>query len=101
MNLFNTEYDVYSYSYLCYGTDQFRFIHLGQIVNKANGSEIFEDPCLQDGYIQNITYSDIFNTPCARNQYAPSPYLNTSSTYSIMYEYFLNISDIYISLLFN
>jgi len=91
MTLFNTEYNVYSHSYLCYGTEQLRLIYLGQIVNQANGSEIVEDPCLQDGYIQNLTYTAIFDTPCARDKYAPSPTLNISSTYSFVYENVLHI----------
>jgi adenosinetriphosphatase len=91
LTLFDTEYDTYSHSYLCYGTEQLRLIYLGQLVNKANGSLSIDEPCLQDGFVQNLTYSDIFDTPCAQNQYAPLPDLNTSSTYSFMYEYFLNI----------
>ena len=82
MNLFNTEYDIYSHSYLCYGTEQLRLIYLGQLVNKANGSTAIDEPCLQSGYIQYLNYSSIFDTPCARDQYAPLPDLNISSTYS-------------------
>jgi hypothetical protein len=90
MNLFDTEYDIYSHSYLCYGSEQTRLVYLAQIVNTANGSLPLIDPCLQEGYIQNLTYNEIFGTACARNQYAPLPDLNTSSTYSFMYEYFLD-----------
>jgi hypothetical protein len=88
MSLFDTEYDVYSHSYLCYGTEQLRLVYLGQIVNKANGSLSIDDPCLQNGFIQNLTYDAIFSTPCNRNQYTPLPDLNTSSTYTFMHEYF-------------
>jgi hypothetical protein len=84
MNLFNTEYEVYSHSFLCYGAEQIRRIYVGQIVNKANGSLLLYDPCLQDGYIENLTYSYIFDTPCARDQYAPLPDLNTSSIFSFV-----------------
>ena len=87
MSLFNTEYDIYSHSYLCFGTEEFRNVYLGQLVNKYNGSAEINDSCLQKEYIQNLTYDQIFSTPCARKQYAPLPYLNESSTYSFMYKY--------------
>jgi hypothetical protein len=91
MNLFGTEYDVYSHSYLCYGTERLRYIYLGQIVNEGNGSLILDDPCLQNGYIQNASYNEIFDTPCARGQYAPLPYIDTSSNFSFMYKYLPSI----------
>ncbi len=84
MSLFNTEYDIYSHSYLCYGTEQLHFVYLGDMVNKANGSQSIDDPCLQDGYIYNATYNDIFSLACVRNRSPPSPDLNTSSTFSFM-----------------
>ncbi|CAF4437913.1 unnamed protein product, partial [Rotaria magnacalcarata] len=31
MTLFDTQYDLYSHSYLCYGTEQLRLLHLGQL----------------------------------------------------------------------
>ena len=84
MNLFNTYYDLYSHSYLCYGIEQTRLIYLGQLVRRANGSAIIVDSCLQMNYVQNRTYNDIFGTPCARDQYAPPAGLNTSSVYSFV-----------------
>ncbi|CAF3644356.1 unnamed protein product [Rotaria sp. Silwood1] len=84
MNLFNTEYDIYSHSYLCYGTEQLRLIYLGQLVNNANGSLLINEPCLQNGYVQNLTYDKLFSTPCARDQYAPLPSLNKSSIFSFI-----------------
>jgi hypothetical protein len=84
MSLFDTDYDVYSHSYLCYGTEQFRLTYLAHIVNKANGTNLINDPCLQEGYTQSSNYSSIFSTPCAQNQYAPLPVLNISSEYSFM-----------------
>ena len=92
MNLFNTEYNVYSHSYLCYGAEQIRRVYVGKLVNQGNGSVVMDDPCLQTGYNQSLTYNDIFDNPCVKNRSAPSLYLNTSATYSIMYEYILKIS---------
>jgi len=84
MNLFNTQYEVYSHSFLCYGAEQIRRVYVGHLVNQANGSLLLDDPCLQDGYIENLTYSYIFDTPCARNQYEPLPDLNASSIFTFV-----------------
>ena len=65
MNLFNTNYDVYSHSYLCYGQEQTRLIYQGQLVQQANGAVLINDPCLQTGYSQTISYNVINNTACA------------------------------------
>jgi hypothetical protein len=79
MNLFDTDYAVYSHSYLCYGQEQTRLIYLGQLVQQANGTDSIDDPCLQSGYSQNITYEDIFSTACAANRYV-APVNFTSGT---------------------
>src|ERR1700722_2009459 len=69
MNLFNTNYDVYSHSYLCYGQEQTRLVYQGQLVQQANGSTLINDPCLQTGYSQTISYNVINNTACAANRF--------------------------------
>ena len=66
MNLFNTDYDVYSHSYLCFGQEQTRAIFQSQLVQDANGSSNISDPCLQPGYIQNISLSTLTNNACVR-----------------------------------
>ena len=92
LNLFDTDYDIYSHSYLCYGTEQMRFVYLGRLAHEVNGSLSIDDPCLQTGYVQNYTYNNLFGTPCARNQYASLPDLNPSTVFSFMYVYLFNIS---------
>jgi hypothetical protein len=84
MNLFDTDYAVYSHSYLCYGQEQTRLIYLGQLVQQANGTDSIDDPCLQSGYSQNITYDDLFSTACARGQNAPPEIFNTSTTFAFL-----------------
>jgi hypothetical protein len=69
MDLFNTDYDVYSHSYLCYGQDQMRLIYQGELVQQANGSILVDDPCLQVGYNQTLTYGKISSTACAIQRY--------------------------------
>jgi adenosinetriphosphatase len=72
MNLFNTSYDVYSHAYLCYGQDQIRLIYQGQLVQQANGAVSINDPCLQPGYRENITYNELFSSPCVTSRYRAS-----------------------------
>ena len=79
MNLFDTDYDVYSHSYLCYGQDQLRLIYQGQLVQQANGLILIDDPCLQSGYIQNISYSSISGTACAIGRLTTPTGVNSSS----------------------
>jgi hypothetical protein len=80
MNLFDTNYDVYSHSYLCYGQDQMRLIYQGQLVQQANGAVLIPDPCLQTGYNQTISFSVINNTACATKRYtAPVGFTNATN----------------------
>jgi adenosinetriphosphatase len=80
MNLFNTNYDVYSYSYLCYGQEQARLIYQGQLVQQANGVTLIDDPCLQSDYNQTMTYGIINNTACAIQRYAAPAGFNTTTS---------------------
>jgi hypothetical protein len=84
MNLFDTNYDVYSHSYLCYGHEQMRLLQLGQLIKQANGSDSIDDPCLQHGYTQNMTYDDLFGTACARGLHAPPADFDSSTTFSFV-----------------
>ncbi|CAF4729649.1 unnamed protein product, partial [Rotaria socialis] len=84
MNLFNATYDVYSHSYLCYGQEQSRLVYLSQLIKRTNATSSINDPCLQSGYIQNITYKELFSTACIHREYAPITNLNQSTTFSFV-----------------
>jgi hypothetical protein len=80
MDLFTTIYDVYSHSYLCYGQEQTRLIYQGILVQQANGATLIDDPCLQSGYNQTMSYSTINNTACSIQQYvAPANFNSTTN----------------------
>jgi hypothetical protein len=79
MDLFSTKYDVYSYSYLCYGQEQTRIVYQGQRIQAFNGSTIVDDPCLQRDYTSNVTYKDINSSACSVGQFV-SPHNFTSAT---------------------
>ncbi len=84
MPLFETSYPIYSYSYLCYGTEQLRLVYLGQLIKRSTNSTIIRDPCLQKGFNQTMTYDDIFSTACAQGKYAPPADLNTSTIFTLV-----------------
>lgn len=84
MPLFETNYPIYSYSYLCYGTEQLRLIYLGQLAKQTRQSTVVRDPCLQKGYNKTMSYHDIFSTACARGKYAPPSELNSSTIFTLV-----------------
>jgi hypothetical protein len=80
MNLFNTAYDVYSHSYLCYGQEQLRLVYQAQLIQQANGSTLIDDPCLQSGFNQPMNYSMISSSVCATQRYpAPTGIIGTTT----------------------
>ena len=84
MPLFETSYPLYSFSYLCYGTEQLRLVYLGQLVKRSLRSAVVRDPCLQKGFNLTLTYDDVFSTACARDKYAPPAALNKSQTFTLV-----------------
>ena len=79
MNLFNVDYDVYSHSYLCYGQEQTRIVYQGKLIQQANGSAMIDDPCLQSGFVETVSYRAVGGSPCALGRFvAPANF--TSST---------------------
>ncbi|CAF0809094.1 unnamed protein product [Didymodactylos carnosus] len=79
MNLFDTDYSVYSHSYLCYGQDQFRYKYRRELVyNAPIESTIITDPCLQPKYNETLMQSSFFNTPCSVRD---SPINSTTITF--------------------
>lgn len=84
MPLFETSYPIYSFSYLCYGTEQLRLMYLSQLIKRSTKSSIVRDPCLQKGFNQTMTYDDIFSTACARGKYAPPTELSQSLTFTLV-----------------
>ena len=86
MNLFNTTYDIYSYSHLCYGQEQIRYIYLYRKISNINSTHwIIDDPCLQSGYVQNITYNKLMNKICVHQRSSKQIItVNTSQIFSFM-----------------
>ena len=83
MNLFNTDYKVYSHSYLCFGQEQTRAIFQAQLVQGANGSVVINDPCLQPGYVQNLSLSTLINNACVQGGFVVPTNLTANTTISL------------------
>ena len=79
LNLFNVDYDVYSYSYLCYGQEQTRIVHQGKLIQQANGSTVIDDPCLQSGFVETVLYRVVSGSACALGRFiAPGNFTPSS-----------------------
>jgi len=76
MNLFNTDYSIYSHIYLCYGQDQLKLEFRRQLIaNSSSLTTTINDPCMQPHSIDaNISYTKLYSTPCSSDNY------NSSST---------------------
>ncbi|CAF1088688.1 unnamed protein product [Didymodactylos carnosus] len=96
MNLFNTDYKVYSHSYLCYGQDQLRYAYWRNLIYNTTSPTpltdftMINDPCLQSNYtLYNVSQSLLFNNACSKqNSTINSIYFNFVGTgnYNLCYE---------------
>lgn len=66
LDLYGKPYTVYTYSYLCYGINEAMRQYQAILVKDQgyNTSEVL-NPCGPKGYNTTISYSDIFEAPCA------------------------------------
>lgn len=55
-----------------------RLVYQGQLIQRANGSDIVDDPCLQTGYNQTISHSRIIGSACNIQGYTPPSNLTRS-----------------------
>jgi apyrase len=54
----NQTYNIYAYSYLSYGQDEFLQTVLRHLTSQLNQSETeFENPCYLEGYTESFTYN--------------------------------------------
>ncbi|NWR18192.1 ENTP8 diphosphohydrolase, partial [Emberiza fucata] len=66
--LYGTNYSLYSHSYLCYGQSQALKMLLAAL-HQASSSAQIKHPCYPQGYQENITVAELYDSPCVR---APS-----------------------------
>uniref|UniRef100_A0A8C8BNM5 Ectonucleoside triphosphate diphosphohydrolase 8 n=1 Tax=Otus sunia TaxID=257818 RepID=A0A8C8BNM5_9STRI len=68
LRLYGANYSIYTHSYLCYGQNQ----ALKMLMGSPSPQQI-SHPCYPVGYQENITTSDLYNSPCVRAPSTPSP----------------------------
>ncbi|XP_038012486.1 ectonucleoside triphosphate diphosphohydrolase 8 isoform X2 [Motacilla alba alba] len=62
--LYGTNYSLYSHSYLCYGQSQALKMLLAALHQASSSAQIIH-PCYPQGYQENITVAELYDSPCA------------------------------------
>lgn len=62
--LYGFEYDVYTHSYLCYGSNEAHRKYLATLVLESEGASEVTDPCLPKGNTTVFSYDEVFEAPC-------------------------------------
>ncbi|XP_059721394.1 ectonucleoside triphosphate diphosphohydrolase 8-like isoform X2 [Haemorhous mexicanus] len=79
--LYGTNYSLYSHSYLCYGQSQALKMLLAAL-HQASSSTQIKHPCYPQGYQENITVAELYDSPCvhAPSSASPGPVLMVTGT---------------------
>ncbi|XP_009077771.1 PREDICTED: ectonucleoside triphosphate diphosphohydrolase 8-like, partial [Acanthisitta chloris] len=70
--LYGTNYSLYSHSYLCYGQTQALKMLLAAL-HQGSSSPQISHPCYPEGYQENITVAELYDSPCVRAPSTASP----------------------------
>uniref|UniRef100_A0A8C9N639 Ectonucleoside triphosphate diphosphohydrolase 8 n=1 Tax=Serinus canaria TaxID=9135 RepID=A0A8C9N639_SERCA len=78
--LYGTNYSLYSHSYLCYGQSQALKMLLAALHQVPQGTGAH--PCYPQGYQENITVAELYDSPCvhAPSSASPGPVLTVTGT---------------------
>ncbi|NXL51101.1 ENTP8 diphosphohydrolase, partial [Podilymbus podiceps] len=71
--LYGTNYSLYTHSYLCYGQTQALKKLLAALHQDSSSPQQISHPCYPNGYKENITMANLYDSPCVRAPSAPSP----------------------------
>ncbi|KAL1276053.1 hypothetical protein QQF64_035676 [Cirrhinus molitorella] len=82
LQLFGYKYELYTHSYLCYGMDQALKKLQAYLHKTAGASPVISHPCYHNGYILNVTWAELYNSPCVDtpNNYNPTATVSFSGT---------------------
>ncbi|XP_076870569.1 ectonucleoside triphosphate diphosphohydrolase 8 [Brachyhypopomus gauderio] len=64
LQLYGYRYQLYTYSYLCYGKDQALKMLQAHLLMAANRSSVVQHPCYHRNYILTLNLGDLYNSPC-------------------------------------
>ncbi|NXG37147.1 ENTP8 diphosphohydrolase, partial [Dromaius novaehollandiae] len=70
--LYGTNYSLYTHSYLCYGQTQALKMLLAALREGSSSPQRILHPCYPKGYQENITTTDLYDSPCVPTPSTPS-----------------------------
>ncbi|NXE55650.1 ENTP8 diphosphohydrolase, partial [Casuarius casuarius] len=70
--LYGTNYSLYTHSYLCYGQTQALKMLLAALREGSSSPQWILHPCYPKGYQENITTTDLYDSPCVPTPSTPS-----------------------------
>ncbi|NXS43122.1 ENTP8 diphosphohydrolase, partial [Balaeniceps rex] len=74
LRLYGTNYSIYTHSYLCYGQKQALKMLMASLHQVTASSLVqISHPCYPNGYQENITMADLYDSPCVRALSTPRP----------------------------
>ncbi|CAM9681149.1 unnamed protein product [Bubo scandiacus] len=73
LKLYGANYSIYTHSYLCYGQNQALKMLMASLHQGSPSPQQISHPCYPTGYQENITTSDLYNSPCVHAPSTPSP----------------------------
>ncbi|NXJ95635.1 ENTP8 diphosphohydrolase, partial [Corythaixoides concolor] len=72
LRLYGTNYSVYTHSYLCYGQKQALKMLMASL-HQVTTSSLISHPCYPQGYQENVTTADLYDSPCVHAPSTPGP----------------------------
>ncbi|KFZ69455.1 Ectonucleoside triphosphate diphosphohydrolase 8, partial [Podiceps cristatus] len=73
LRLYGTNYSIYTHSYLCYGQNQALKMLMASLHQDSSSPQQISHPCYPNGYKENVTTTNLYDSPCVRAPSAPSP----------------------------
>ncbi|NXJ95636.1 ENTP8 diphosphohydrolase, partial [Corythaixoides concolor] len=71
--LYGTNYSLYTHSYLCYGQTQALKMLLADLHQSSPSPQEISHPCYPQGYQENVTTADLYDSPCVHAPSTPGP----------------------------
>nr|XP_009942992.1 PREDICTED: ectonucleoside triphosphate diphosphohydrolase 8-like [Opisthocomus hoazin] len=73
LRLYGTSYSIYTHSYLCYGQKQALKMLMASLHQGSPSPQQISHPCYPEGYQENVTTAELYDSPCVRAPSTPSP----------------------------
>ncbi|BHF60607.1 hypothetical protein SprV_0100357200 [Sparganum proliferum] len=70
ISMFGQSYNLYSYSFLCYGKEANGQRYIAQIISEAKNLNTVMSPCHLRGYEKTVDTATIFTAPCVTSKFA-------------------------------